>query len=783
VSELIGAPIRRNEDPRLLRGEGRYISDLSIPGMLTAAVVRSVHAHARIVSVDAGCALALPGVVAVFTWRDLGAAQRPIPTFGQIPEALHKAWRPTVRPAPVYPLAQDKARYVGEPIALVVAADRYVAADAVEMVDVTYEPLPVVVDVEQAALPDSPKLFEGWPDNTALHLEVGYGDVDGAFRRAAHRFAGRYGSHRYTGVPLEGRGMLAVPELAGQGMTVWTSQQLPHFHRATICEALGLPEHAVRAVQPDIGGGFGQKAGLYPEDVLIPFAAWRLGRPVKWMEGRVEHFMASSHSREQLHDVEVAVDEDGVLLGLRDRVLIDAGAYLTFPIVLPYLGLCHMLGPYRVPALYADIRSVLTNKVTSAPYRGAGRPEGVFVINRIMDRIAGDLGLDPAEVRRRNFIRPEEMPYSAGILYRDGTPMVLDSGDYPAMLERCLEAVGYGSFRAEQAAARRRGAYVGIGMACNVEATGIGPFEGARVRIDPNGEVAVYAGVTNQGQGHQTVFAQICAAGLGVSPDKVSVTTGDTGNLRFGRGTYHSRGAVTAGNAVYLAAGKVRTKVIRLAANVLEAAPEDLEVSDGWVRVKGSPDRGLSLGKCAQLAIPGGPLPSDLEPGLDETAYFNVPAATWGSAAHAAIVEVDPETGLVKILRYVVVHDCGRVLNPLILDGQIHGGVAAGIGGALLEHLVYDENGQLLTTTFMDYLLPTVAEIPEMEIVHQETPSPLNPLGVKGAGEGGTLAPPAVLAAAVEDALGPLGVRITRTPVSPAAILAAVRATARENTV
>lgn len=772
---LIGAPILRREDPRLLRGEGRYISDLSIPGMLTAAVVRSTHAHARILGVDPSRALALPGVVAVFTWRDLGAAQRPIPTFGQIPDAIHKAWQPMVRSAPVYPLAQQKVRYVGEPIALVVATDRYLAADAVELVDVTYDPLPVVVDVERAGSPDSPKLFDGWPDNTALHFKVSFGDVDAAFRTAAHRFSDRYYSHRYTGVPLEGRGILALPELSGRGLTVWTSHQLPHFHRATICEALGLPEHAVRAVQPDIGGGFGQKAGLYPEDVLIPFAAWRLGRPVKWLEDRREHFVASSHSREQLHDVEVAVDREGLLLGLRDRVLIDGGAYLTFPIVLPYLGLCHMLGPYRVPALSADIRTVLTNKVTSAPYRGAGRPEWVFVINRVMDRIARELRLDPAEVRRRNLIRAEEMPYPAGILYRDGTPMVLDSGDYPTTLERCLDAVGYESFRTTQAEEHRRGIYVGIGMACNVEATGIGPFEAARVRVDPSGEVAVYTGVTSQGQGHQTVFAQVCAERLGVSPDKITVVTGDTATIGFSRGTYHSRAAVTAGNAVYLAAEKVRAKLIRLTSHLLEVAPEDLEIADGSIRVRGAPDRAVSLARCAQICIPGAPLPPGIEPGLDETAYFNAPSVTWGNAAHAAIVRVDPETGSVKILRYVVVHDCGRVLNPLILDGQIHGGVVAGIGGALLEHLVYDQNGQLLTTTLMDYLLPTVADAPEIEILHQETLSPLNPLGVKGAGEGGTIGPPAVLAAAVEDALSPFGARITRTPISPTTVLAALR--------
>lgn len=775
MSELIGMPMLRKEDPRLLCGDGRYISDLQIPGMLTGAIVRSAHAHARIVNIDAGVARAHSGVVAVFTWRDLGRVQRPIPTFGQIPEAIHKAWRPTVRSAPVYPLAQEKVRYVGEPIALVVATDRYVAADALELVEVTYEPLPPVVDAEFGVSPSSAKLFEGWEDNVALHIKIAFGDVDAAFRTAARTFRDRYYSHRYTGVPLEGRGMLVIPELSGQGMTIWTSHQLPHFHRAAVCEALGLPEHAVRAVQADIGGGFGQKAGLYPEDILIPFAAYRLGRPVKWLEDRREHFIASSHSREQLHDVEVAVDKNGVLFALRDRVLIDLGAYLTFPIVLPYLALCHMLGPYRVPALTADISSVLTNKVPSAPCRGAGRPEGVFVINRVMDRIGKELGLDPMEVRRRNLIRPDEMPFSPGILYRDGTPMVLDSGDYPAALERCLKAIGYHSFRAHQEEQRQRGSYLGIGVACNVEATGIGPFEGARVRIDATGEVAVYTGVTNQGQGHQTVFAQVCADRLGISPDKITVITGDTATIGFSRGTFHSRAAVTAGNAVHLAAEKVHSKLIRLAASVLEVAPEDLEVRDGCVRVKGAPHTALSFARCAQLSVPGAQLPPGMEPGLDETAYFNAPSVTWGSAVHAAVVHVDPETGAVKILRYVVVHDCGRVLNPLILEGQIHGGVAAGIGGALLEHLVYDENGQLLTTTFMDYLLPTVADIPNIEILHQETLSPLNPLGVKGAGEGGALAPPAVLAAAVEDALAPFGVRINRTPLGPRAVLAALR--------
>lgn len=775
MSELIGRPITRNEDPRLLRGQGSYVSDLRVPGMLAAVIVRSTHAHARLVDVDPSHALAHPDVVAVYTWRDLGRAQRPIPTFGSIPESLARALDPTVRPAPVYPLAQDRVRYVGEPIALVVARDRYLAADALDLVRVTYEPLPPVVDVEQAIRADSPKLFDGWDDNTALHLRVACGDVDAAFHGAAGRFAERYESHRYTGVPLEGRGMLAIPDAAGGGLTVWSSSQLPYYHRATICDALGLPEHAVRVAQPDIGGGFGQKAGLYPEDVLIPFAAHGLGRPVKWLEERREHFVASSHSRQQLHDVEVAYDRSGRLLGLRDRVLIDLGAYLTFPIVLPYLALCHMLGPYRVPALSADLRSVLTNKVPSAPYRGAGRPEGVFVINRVMDRIARETGLDPVEVRRRNLIARDEMPYAAGILYRDGAPMVLDSGDYPAALDACVRAIGYDGFRAEQAERRRSGIHLGIGIACNVEASGLGPYEAGRVAIDSAGEVSVYAGVTNQGQGHGTVFAQVCAESLGLSPRRVRVVTGDTATLAFSRGTYHSRGAVTAGNAVHLSAEKVRQKILRLAAHHLEVAEADLELRDGVVGVRGMPDRNLTFARCAQLTNPGSALPPGLEPGLDETTYFNAPSATWGGAVHAAIVEVDIETGAVRIRRWVVVHDCGRVLNPLVLVGQIHGGVAAGIGGALMEHLVYDADGQLQTTTFMDYALPAAADVPTIEIVHQEVLSPLNPLGVKGAGEGGTIGPPAALAAAVEDALSPFRVSVTRTPLSPSAVLAALR--------
>lgn len=772
----IGAPIKRAGDPRLLRGEGRFVSDLSVEGMLVATVVRSPHAHARIKSIDTSRARQHPGIAAVYTAADLGAAQRPLPSFGQFPKALIDLWQPTIRPAPVTTLAAGKVRHVGEPVALVVGANRYVAEDAAELVDVEYEPLEAVSDAEAALDPEAPRLFEAWPDNAALRMTVTVGEVDRAFKQAAHVYKDRYYSHRYTGVPLEGRGLLATPDPAGEGMTVWSSHQMPHFHRALICEALSLPEFAVRVLQPDIGGGFGQKAGLYPEDVLIPFAAKTLRQPVKWLEDKREHFQASSHSREQLFDTEVAVDAEGRLLALRYRVLLDAGAYLTFPVVLPYLGLCHFFGPYRLPALQAEITSVLTNKVTSAPYRGAGRPEVVFVLNRVLDRIAKELSLDPVEVRRRNMISPQDLPHEPGILYRDGTQMVLDSGNYPEAFERLLEAVGYSEFRREQEAQRKAGRHLGIGLACNVESGGIGPVEAARVRVDPSGQVIVYLGVTDTGQGQRTSFAQVCADSLGIHPDRITVVTGDTANLPYSRGTYHSRAAVTAGNAVHGAAQKVRRKVLEIASQHFEAAIEDIELVDGSARVKGVPDMAITFARCAQLAAPEMALPRGISPGLDELHYFEAPTVVWGNAAHAAIVEVDPEIGSVKILRYVVVHDCGRVLNPTILAGQIHGGIAAGIGGTMLEHLVYDDEGQLLTSSLADYMLPRASDIPQIELISMETPSPLNPLGAKGAGEGGTIAPPSVLAAAVEDALAPYGVRVTRTPLSPKAILAAIRA-------
>ena len=820
MSDLfIGAPILRKEDHAMLRGEARYISDLTATGMLVATVVRSSFPHAKILSIDTSAALAMEGVAAVYTAGDLGPSQRHLASFGQFPPTLLSKWQPSIWPAPVTTLAGDRVRYAGEPVALVVATDRYAAEDAAELVDVDYEPLDPVTGAEQALRDDVPNVHDrddgqeiirtepwrswcsapgqwtddgtlqvSWDQNTALDMTVHSGDVDDAFARAAHVVKQRYKSHRYTGVPLEGRGILAIPDPDGEGMMVWSSHQIPFFHRALIAESLGVPEETIRVAQPYLGGGFGQKAGIYGEDVLIPFAARALNRPVKWLEDKHEHFQASSHSREQQYEAELALDAEGRILGLRYDVLIDVGAYLTFPVVLPYLGMCHVFGPYRLPAMQARLRSIFTNKVPSAPYRGAGRPEVAFMMNRLVDHAARELGLDPAEIRRRNLIRPDEMPFDAGVLYRDGAPLIIDSGDYPEALERNLDGIDYGAFRQEQKQARANGRHLGIGVACNIEAGGLGPVEGARVEIVSSGDVVIHLGVVDSGQGHRTAFAQICADELGMDIANISVRSGDTRGVIYSRGTYHSRAAVLAGNAVYGAARKVRTKLLQLASHHLETTPEDLELVAGSVRVKGT-DRSMTVKRCAQLCVPDGSsvaaavasagaivgLPPGMEPGLDETHFQPGTSVVWGNASHAATVEVDPELGTFKILRYVVVHDCGRVLNPLIVEGQIHGGVAQGIGGTVLEELVYDEHGHLTTSTLADYMLPRIADIPDIETISMESLSPLNPLGVKGAGEGGTIGPPAVLAAAVEDALAPFGVTISQTPLSPANILRALR--------
>ncbi len=775
-ARYFGAAVRRREDPRLLTGRGRYVNDIALGGMAHVALLRSPHAHARIRRLDTEAAGRLPGVLAVLTHADLGERARVPPLDAEIaPPRLTSRIAFTVRHATPDLLCRDRVRYVGEPVAAVVADSRALAEDALDLIEADYAPLPAVVDPEAALTAEAPRVHPEWDDNVAVHFAHSIGDPDGAFGTADVVVRERFRIQRHVGMPLEPRGIVADPNGPAGSLTVWTSHQIPHFVQAALAAVLGLPAHRVRVTIPDVGGGFGTKALLYPEDVLVPLLAARLGRPLKWIEDRREHMQAAAHARDQVHDLEIAARRDGTILGLRDRVLLDQGAYNPWGIELLYITVSHLRGPYRIPNFAFTADAVVTNKTPNSPFRGAGRPEAAFVMERAIDRVARELHLDPAEVRRRNLIPAGEMPYDAGLLDRDASPLVYDSGDFPAMLARALEAVDYDAVRAEQARLRHDGVYRGVGLGAYVEGTGVGPYEGAVVRLDASGGVVVATGACSQGQAHETTFAQIAADTLGVPLASVTVTGGDTGQVPFGIGTFASRSAVTAGNAIAAAAGQVREKLLGVAARLLEAKAEDLEVEDGRVFVRGVPGSAVTLSRVVTSALPTLAGPGHGTPDFEAAAYHHVPGQTWASAVHAAVVEVNPETGAVRLLRYVVAHDCGRVINPLVVEGQIRGGVAQGLGGALLEEMVYDAQGQLVTGTLMDYLLPTAMEVPSVTTVRLEYPSPRNPLGIKGLGEGGAIGAPAAIANAVEDALAPFGARVTTTPLHPSRVLALIR--------
>jgi carbon-monoxide dehydrogenase large subunit len=572
-------------------------------------------------------------------------------------------------------------------------------------------------------------------------------------------------------MPMETRGVIAQWDARDGSLTTWNSTQVVHFVQQGLVAALGLPPHKIRVIAPDVGGGFGTKANGYPEDLLIPAAAIAARRPVKWTEDRREHMMGSAHARAQVHDIEIAARRDGTMLAIRDRIWVDLGAYNSWGIVLPYNTVAHLIGPHRVPNLDVECRGVVTNKTPNAPYRGAGRPETVFAMDRIVDCLARELRMDPAELRRRNYLSEADMPYELQIPYRDGNPLVYDSGDFRAGLEAALRAVGYEALRAEQASLRARGVYRGIGLSGYVEGTAIGPYEGATVRLDPSGRAVVATGACCQGQGHETSFAQIAADALGIPLEWVTIVGGDTAAIPFGVGTFASRSAVNAGSSIHEASGRVKDKIIAAAAALLEAAPADIEVTDGVVTVRGAPASATPIANVIRAAIPTFARPGVASPDFEATVYHHQPTVTYTSAVHVAVVDVDPGTGVVRLVRYLVAHDCGKIINPVIVEGQIHGGVAQGVGGGLLEEMVYDEQAQLLTGTFMDYLVPTAMELPPIETVHLEYPSPRNPLGMKGIGEGGAISPPAAIANAVEDALAPWGVRVTRTPLGPSVVL------------
>lgn len=760
TTKYIGAPIRRQEDPRFLTGSGTFVGDMRLPDMLHAAILRSPRAHARLISIESAKALAIPGVVAVFTFADIRPHAKPIPIrLYPLPGLEHFLQ---------YPLARDKVRYVGEPVAMVVATSRYVAEDALDALDVAYGPLPAVTHVREA-LHDRVVLHEERGTNLAARYTIGIGDVEGAFRAAEYTRKETIAVHRHTGNPLETRGLVAQYD-AGRGeLSVWGPTKVPYFNRAVLASYLDLPEYKIHFIEPDVGGGFGIRGEFYGEDFLIPFAAIKLGRPVKWIEDRWEHLRAANHSREVLCEIEIAARRDGTLLGMRAHVYGDMGAYIrTHGGLVPSATAAVLTGPYRIPAYEATVSCVMTNKMGMGTFRAPGRYESCFIRERLLDMVAADLGLDPVELRHRNMIQPSEMPYTVGRTRPDAPPTVFDSGDYPSAFRRALAEIDYDRLKPLQGA-YQDGKYHGIGIGCFVKYTGRGPYEGARVVVTGENKVAVYLGIASLGQGHETTMAQICADGLGVPIESISVFHGSTHFLPFGGGTYASRGTVMAGNAVHLTCQKLREKILSIAGRYLSVDSAELEFRNAQVFRKGATDGGplLGLDRLVELASPASPYSLD-EPGLEATAYFKSDQLTYSYGAHAAHVAVDPETGGLTVLRYVVVEDIGRCINPLIVHGQTVGAAVQGIGATILEELVYDENGQLVAGTLMDYPLPSSKEAPHIEdVMLEEVPSPLNPLGVKGAGEGGIVATGAALANAVAHALAPLGVEVRELPLSP----------------
>lgn len=778
TTKLLGERVRRVEDERLVRGKGQYVDDL-LPDALEVAVLRSPHAHARIVDIDVEPVLDIEGVVAVYTYDDLtGAMADPLPVLIPHPTLTHGRTQ--------YALAKDEVNYVGEAIAMVVAENRYIAEDAVSRIRVEYEVLPAVIGVDAARAAEN-LVHDDVPGNVAARMEQSVGDAGAAIAAAPHRLTLDLEIERSASMPMEGRGTVARWDTDSRRLQVWTSTQTSTGVRAAVAAKLGLDLAQVDVITPDVGGGFGVKIlHPWPEELLVPMAAMKLGRPVKFTEDRREHFISSAHERGQKHHVEVGFDDDGRLLGLSVRFWHDHGAYIPYGLIVPIITSTQLLGPYKPGNYKVVFDSLYTNTVVVTPYRGAGRPQGVYVMERTMDAIAAYLGKDRTEVRSVNFIQPDEFPYDHGLIFQDGKPLVYDSGNFPASLEKLKKLIGWDEFEAFRDELRAQGRRVGIGMACYVEGTGVGPYEGAHITVETSGKVKVAIGLTSQGQGHETAFAQIVADELGVPFEDVEVVTGDTRRMQYAVGTFASRAAVMSGSAVALSARKVRQKALRIAAEALEASVDDLEIRDGMVRVKGAPNQQMSLGTVAVLSNPlryafdeasqaatqfsigdpdKPPIAEDDEPGLEGRDFYSPERSTFANGMHAAIVETDAETAEIRILKYAVVHDCGTLINPLIVEGQIHGGVAQGVGGALYERMVYDDSGQLLNASFMDFLLPYVSEVPDsIEIDHLETPSPLNPLGIKGAGEAGVIPCSAVFASAIEDAEG---FPITSMPISP----------------
>jgi carbon-monoxide dehydrogenase large subunit len=769
--KYVGKRVRRNEDPRLLTGQALFVDDVDMPGMLHAAFLRSDRygAHIRLRGIDVSAARSRPGVVAVYTAQDMADFWRPGPL--QVP-APHSIEGVVFHARTQIPLAKDKARHIGDPIAVVMAESRYIAEDALEDIIVDFESLEAAVDLERALEPDAPLVHDDLESNLAAHAIQQKGDYEAAREEADVVVKRRIVIDRGAAAALENRGVVAHWDARGQQLTIWDTTQAPIRLRNVLAEMLGLSENQVRVIAPFVGGGFGPKIMIaQPEETLLAWATMKLERPIKWIEDRRENFLGTTQERGQIHDVEIALTRDGRILGVRDVFLHDTGAYDPYGLTLPLNTQTHTMGPYNVPNFYTEFKVVFTNKMIVTPVRGAGRPQGIFVMERLLDLAAKELGIDRIEIRKRNLLPPDAFPVDQQVIGQDFVPAVYDSGNYLPALEQAAAMIGYDQFvKEEQPRLRAEGKHAGIGIACFIESTGVGPYEGARVTVEPSGKVNVATGVGTQGQGHFTSFAQIVADHLGVDVRDVHVVTGDTAQFHWGVGTFASRGAVVAGNAINAAASTVRAKVLKLASKVLEAPEEELELVDGQVRVADVPRQSISLGELAVLANPmRGAVEPGTEPGLEATDYFGPKYGATAFGTVAMMVEVDPETMTVEIKRFVIAHDCGTVLNPMIVEGQIHGGVSMGIGNSFYEQLIYDEgSGQLLNASFMDYLLPRATDMPRhIEIGHLKTTSPLNPMGSKGVGEAGAIPTPSAFVQAVEDALADYNLEILETPLSP----------------
>ena len=778
----VGAGLRRQEDDRLLRGEARFMADLDVPDLHEAVVVRSPYARGRIVSIDAGAAREADGVVAVLTAEDLEGVEPAITRqFYSLAPAFvdrHEIFLGTYR-EPV--LARDRVNRVGEPVAFLVATSRGAAEDAAELVDVEYELLEPIVDPEAAVAADSDLVDPNVPGNVQASFHIVVGSPDATIAAAERSVQGKFRIGRSVGSPIENRGAAGLPPSPDSPLTVWSSTQTPHVLRSYLAEFLHRDEEDIRVVAPDMGGSFG--GGIYPEELLVALAAVRLGLPVRWLEDRRENLGNARHSRDQVIDAMLAYNGSGDFQALRMRIVQDSGAANLFGLTLPFNIASHARGQFAIDHFDAEGLCVLTNKTRNTPVRGAGRPEATFVLDRLVEMAARDLAMDPADIRMRNLIPGEEMPRDMGMLYRDGAPMVYDSGDFPDQLQTALDAAGYDALRSEQTRLKREGVAMGIGISSHVEATGLGPVEGARLEVNEEGVVILACGSNPHGQSHATTLAQVAGDVLGVPYDRIVTRFGDTDLVPRGGGTFGSRSAVTAGSAVHGAATELRAKLLALAGELLECDPADLVITEEIVHPRGAPSEGLSFG---QLSAAAGSYPDyRLSDGTDVqlSAYdeFVPPTVTFGSGTHVVAVVVDRETGLVDITKYIVVDDCGTVLNPIVVDGQQHGGVAHGIGNALLEEVVYDEAGQLLTGTFLDYLLPTAAETPDITVIHRPHPTPLNPLGVKGAGEGSTASAPGAIANAIVDALKPLDIQISQIPISPMRLVELISAAEKDS--